>query len=331
MDDAILDPFGNLLADLSSEPVIRNAEIAGDASLLWSALEESGFLDALVCENKGGVGLAPAIVAPLAIKCGEHLVPAPVAETMVARAVLAQFDVEGDFRSPIILWPQTGSGELRSQVNPVYCRDAMALTQTGSRLALVRVCAGERDGFNLLPARVDPDQQALATFEADDIDLMAWAGAIHAAYMAGAMNGILAMSIEHVNSRAQFGRPLAKFQVIQHNLAIMAELVASANIAAHFGLSAATLAINPWRVAVAKCHINESAGRTCTLAHAAHGAIGISQEHKLQLFTRRVKRWQMSFGSEGYWSQMVAAPWRVPNEGTSIDIIRGQTGEYQNG
>lgn len=331
MDDAILDPFTNLLADLSCEQAIRNAEDSGEVSVLWGALEESGFLDALVAEDEGGVGLTPTMVAALAIKCGEHLVPAPVAETMVARAILAQCGIENQFQGPIMLWPQSAEGVLRSQISPIFCQGSMALTQTGNQLGLVKLYAGERDGFNLLPARIDPDQAALATFEAADIDLMVWSGAILAAYMAGAMSGVLAVSIEHVNSRAQFGRPLSKFQAIQHNLAIMAELVASANVAANFGFTAETLVINPWRAAVAKCHVNEPAGRICALAHAAHGAIGISEEHKLQLFTRRLKRWQMSFGSESFWSQQVAAPWLLPAGGTSVDIIRRQTEGYKNG
>lgn len=331
MDDAILGPFADLLADLSSEQAIRNAEPSGDTAVLWTALEQSGFLDALVAEDMGGAGLTPAIVAGLAIKCGEHLVPAPVAETMVARAILAQCGLGEQFPGPIMLWPQSAEGVLRSQVSPIFCQNSMALTQTGSQLALVKLRAGERDGFNLLPARIDHDEAALATFEATDTDLMPWTGAILAAYMAGAMNGVLALSIEHVNNRAQFGRPLSKFQAIQHNLAVMAELVASANVAAIFGFTADTLTINPWRAAVAKCHVNEPAGRTCALAHAVHGAIGVSEEHKLQLFTRRLKRWQMSFGSESFWSRQVAAPWLLPAQGTSVDLIRRQTEEYHNG
>ena len=245
MDDAILGPFASLLADLSSEHAIRNTEKSGDVSVLWGALEETGFLDALVAEDKGGVGLAPAVVSAFAIKCGEHLVPAPVVETMVARAILAQHGLEQRFKGPITLWPSSAEGLLRSQVSPIFCQGSMALSQTGKQFALIELHAGERDGFNLLPAGIDPDQAALVTFEATDIDLMAWAGAILAAYMAGAMNGILALSIEHVNNRAQFGRPLSKFQAIQHNLAIMAELVASANAAAHFGLMTETLGSGP--------------------------------------------------------------------------------------
>ncbi|MCW5647016.1 MAG: hypothetical protein KIT23_07310 [Sphingopyxis sp.] len=40
--------------------------------------------------------------------------------------------------------------------------------------------------------------------------------------MAGAMGQALALSIEHVNTRQQFGRPLGKFQAVQQSLAAMA-------------------------------------------------------------------------------------------------------------
>lgn len=321
MDDALLDPFLKLLAGLSTPAAVRAAERDGDTTALWAALSDSGYLDALVPEDRGGAGLAPGDIAALVLTCGEHLVAAPVAETIVARAILAREGNEDLPDCPLMLWPRSAEGHLRSPVAPVFCSGARALTQTGHRLELIDVLADARDGFALLPASLAP-QPAGPAFDAGNADLLIWAAAIASAYAAGAMRRVLALSIDHVNNRAQFGRPLAKFQAIQHHLAVMAEQVAVACTAATVALSSNALVLNPWRVAVAKTVVNQATADVCALAHAVHGAIGISEEHDLQLYTRRIKRWQLSFGSQGYWTRRVASPWLDGGEGNSIDRIR---------
>lgn len=325
MDNELLDPFVSLLEDVSPLSAVRHAEINGDVSTIWPVIQDSGFLDALIPEDKGGAGLSPQGIAPLMIACGEHLVPAPVAETIAARAIMAQSGVSPT-EEPVTLWPQTAEGHLFSTVAPAFCSDAMALTQSGDLFRLVALEAGERDAFNFIPAILPSHGSTITEFTIAGPDLMSWMAAINAAYMAGAMNTMLSLSIEHANTRMQFGRPLAKFQVIQHQLAIMSERVAAANAAAQVGFGGIELILNSWRASVAKCLANEAAGETCAIAHAIHGAIGVSEEHGLQLYTRRIRRWQLSFGSESYWAQEAVKPWLTADaeNKTSIDIIRGQ-------
>ncbi len=59
MDDLLLDSFVRLLADTSTPAAVRQAEESGDAADIQRALEESGFLDALLPEEKGGAGQRP--------------------------------------------------------------------------------------------------------------------------------------------------------------------------------------------------------------------------------------------------------------------------------
>ena len=37
--------------------------------------------------------------------------------------------------------------------------------------------------------------------------------------------------------------------------------------------------------------------------HAVHGAIGVTEEFDLQMFTRRLHEWRMQYGGESYWSR----------------------------
>ena len=45
----------------------------------------------------------------------------------------------------------------------------------------------------------------------------------------------------------------------------------------------------------------EAAEKVVAIAHAVHGAIGVTAEYDLQLLTRRLQEWRADFGSQGYW------------------------------
>jgi hypothetical protein len=68
----------------------------------------------------------------------------------------------------------------------------------------------------------------------DPLDALQRMGAaIRAQQMAGALERILDLSLEYARERVQFGRPIARFQAIQHSLASLAGEVAAAGAAAH--------------------------------------------------------------------------------------------------
>lgn len=329
MDNLLLDSFTRLLAEVSDPAAVRRAEDSGDTSLADAALVESGFLDALVPEEQGGAGLPLAELVPLFMAAGEHLLPSPFAETIVARALIARAGAALPAPGSILLWPVTAEGTLRSQAATLAGKSALALVQRGADFSLQPTVLRARadDPFRMAGVTLDPAAAPLLTFSSPGVDLLHWAAAITAVNMAGAMGRILAMSLTHVNERQQFGRALGKFQAIQQQLSVLAEKTVSAQVAARIGLSAIGLELDPWRVAVAKTTANEAAGPCAAIAHAVHGAIGISEEHDLQLFTRRLKRWQISFGSDSYWARQAGQARLAARAGTSVDFIRTRLAE----
>ena len=64
----------------------------------------------------------------------------------------------------------------------------------------------------------------------------------------------------------------------------------------------------------------EELAEVAGIAHAVHGAIGISEEYDLQLLTRRLHEWRMADGSEGYLSQVLGGG-RLGSAGPSVDWI----------
>jgi alkylation response protein AidB-like acyl-CoA dehydrogenase len=101
----------------------------------------------------------------------------------------------------------------------------------------------------------------------------------------------------------------------------MAEQSVSARIAAQIGCAAG---FPPPRSAamVAKQVAGAAAAQVANIAHAVHGAIGISEEFDLQLFTRRLHEWRLADGSESYWAEQLGDLRLSMSELSSLDAIR---------
>lgn len=125
--------------------------------------------------------------------------------------------------------------------------------------------------------------------------------------MAGAMGQALALSIEHVNSRQQFGRPLGKFQAVQQSLAVMACEVAAvdaaaAAMAARLDATAFDTAASTFEIAAAKLRANRAVGVVTGIAHQVHGAMGFTREYDLHRVTIPLMRWRGAHGNDAYWA-----------------------------
>jgi alkylation response protein AidB-like acyl-CoA dehydrogenase len=127
------------------------------------------------------------------------------------------------------------------------------------------------------------------------------------AWMVGGMERVLDMTLRYAGQRAQFGKPVGSFQVIQHRCADMAVDVETSRTLAYqaawaisTGLDAAT------EVAMAKAWVADAYKRVCAAAHQVHGAIGFTKEHDLQLYTRRAKAAEPLFGDAAAHRERVA-------------------------
>ena len=58
------------------------------------------------------------------------------------------------------------------------------------------------------------------------------------------------------------------------------------------------------------------------IAHAVHGAIGVTAEYDLQLYTRRLQEWRGDFGSQAYWhAQLGAALLASPQASSAMFLL----------
>jgi alkylation response protein AidB-like acyl-CoA dehydrogenase len=119
--------------------------------------------------------------------------------------------------------------------------------------------------------------------------------------MLGGAQAVLDMTVEYAKGRTQFGRPIGSFQAVQHHCARMAtDVEGSKNIAyqAVWRLSEGLPAQR--EVALAKAWVGPAYRRVCGTAHQCHGAIGFTKEHDLQLYTRRAKVHELTYGDANH-------------------------------
>lgn len=133
---------------------------------------------------------------------------------------------------------------------------------------------------------------------------------VRAIQVCAALDRIVQLSVEHATSRVQFGRPLSRFQAVQH---LIADLAAESALARAATEAALTTAVSTdwsgpaleFRVAAARSCAGHAAEVVVRNAHQVHGAIGTTQEHRLHEFTRAALAWRSEFGSVRYWDQRV--------------------------
>lgn len=315
MSDALLDPFARMLEAACPPETVRAIEAGADPAPVWAAFAQSGFADALVDEEAGGAGLGLDAAMPLVMALGARAVPLPLAETMVARALLAR----GGIAPPdgMIVLAATAA----QPVSGARVADH-ALFDDGERLVLCPLAALDPQPTGVhgsLAARLRAPAQG-PVLPRPAAGLRAVAAVVRAGLIAGAAVRLVQMAVAHAAARVQFGKPVGRQQALQQMMAVMAQDMVACRIAASLG---ATRGIDVPQALAASAKITASvaAARLAASAHAVHGAIGIAYAHDLNLLTRRLHEWRLADGSESYWQRVLGRDVLADTRG-SVDWLR---------
>ena len=333
MDSLFSDALGQLLTDQCTPDVVRRLEHHADPDhALWSELQASGFGDACVPEALGGAGLHLAQVYPLLELCGAHAMPFPLAETMLGRGWLAAANLPVPPGAISMTSARKTDHGLQTSGVRGACLAQAALVACDQEVRLLPLSSAQKtpDVFALDAclqwARQDWEQAPVVP---GITDLRNSQAAIYAALTAGALLHVFKRTLQFANERQQFGKPIGKFQAIQHQLSVMSEHVFAARMAAQLVFTGEGLTFDALRAAVAKARTSEAALEVAGLSHSIHGAIGFTAEYYLQLYTRRLHLWRQTAGSESYWHDQVGAA-ALAQDGLSLDVIR-QASDLVNG
>jgi alkylation response protein AidB-like acyl-CoA dehydrogenase len=108
----------------------------------------------------------------------------------------------------------------------------------------------------------------------------------------GALDAALQLTLEHLKTRRQFGRALGSFQAIQHRLAMDATAVQACRWLAIRAAGSGS----PADAAIAAGYAQTAAKTVIYDLHQFSGAMGLTLEYPLHLFTYRAKLLQSELG-----------------------------------
>ena len=338
-DNIIINTTARIFSELGDPQTLNNASDDTWRQPLWTALEDSGLSRAWVPEDQGGAGAEITDGFDILVTAGLYAVAVPLAETLLAGWLLAKASIimpdgplsvaMGNEDNPLRINTDGSLSGTSKAVPFAGSVDHFAvLTDKGIALAKAADCTIET-GVNMADDAmsnvtfdgVKPSTVAIAPDGFGIKDLMLMGAAIRSAQMAGGLQAILDLAVDYAKERVAFGRPITKFQAVQHNLARLggetAAAVAAAGSAADAIANAEGANVKYFdqavflEVAAAKIRTGEAVGDGTAIAHQTFGAIGFTSEHVLQRFTRRLWAWRDDYGSESEWAvrlgKMIAA------------------------
>ncbi|KIU15883.1 acyl-CoA dehydrogenase family protein [Mycolicibacterium llatzerense] len=287
---------------------------------LWRRLEDTA-LERLT--TTADVDAGPAEVATLLYGLARHAAAVPIAETDLLAAWLGrQSGLELPRRGPMTVAIADATTTRNHQITGTATDVPWAATSTIvvlARIADIHYTGllsepDIRGGHNLAGEPRDtvrftmPTDHLRAVGEQVHAELCrrgAWARCMQ---MMGALDASAALTLAHTRERKQFGRALSDFQSVQHALAAMAGQIERGRAVATLAVAAASdfgfaSQQTDFAVTVAKTVLGRAAADVITIAHQLHGAIGITAEHPLWLFTTRLRSWSDDYGTAVHHAQ----------------------------
>lgn len=306
----IAEALERMLGEAPLEAIDAASGQGEQAADLWGRLAENGYPLLCASEDLGGFGASLADAASVASIAGRRALCLPLSDTVLAVGLLSAAGLEAPALRLGIADPLDGAAPLphAMQVDAIVSLVDASLRVERLDPDSLTAIRGAEDGAGVPSCG---PREVIAEGRAPDwlspLAFRGLAGFMRAAAMAGAMQSVLELTLSFTQEREQFGRPLAKFQAIQHHLADIACETAAA--AAAVELAADALRADPElsqstleALAIAKIRCGDAAGRVGAASHQAHGAMGFTREYALGKYTRRLWQWQDEFGASAAWA-----------------------------
>lgn len=301
---------------------------------LWSLLDSLGLTRLTSSEDRGGSGGTWHDAAALLESAAAHRLQLPLAE----HDLLAGWALEAAGLPPLGGLTTLGlvgrDGRAR-QVPWASAADHVVLIVVDGAPPRLEVFAAAElriePGHNLAGEARDTvhatgRSAVTATISQDTVDALHHRAAlVRAVQASGAMGAAIGLTVTHVRDRVQFGRPLAKFQAVQHRLA---EAAAEAALARSATWAAVDEAVEtdfrgsglPVSVAVARSCVGHAGSAVVRAVHQLHGAIGTTREHPLHQLTVPILAWTNENGTVGEFDALLTRT--VVTAGTEVwDLV----------
>lgn len=290
---------------------------------LWATVEEIGLNDVGVLDGADGETTLADAVALVKV-AARHAAPVPLAESILAARAIAAVSLpqpKGPLASAaagadLTIRSVGTSWRVEGLVRGVaWARVASHLVviepDGGHMFILPRTAYSVREGSNiageprdevLVSALLNSESVAVLPTDFRFDDWWRLGALLRSAQIVGAVDALLEYTIRYADARHQFGRPIRAFQVVQQELARLAGLAVSMGMAVDAAAAAAGQHKRSIASAVAKTQTSATCGEAVRIAHQIHGAIGMTREYPLHLWSRRIWAWRDEFGNERYWA-----------------------------
>jgi alkylation response protein AidB-like acyl-CoA dehydrogenase len=321
-----------IFQERATTAVIRHIEGGGSSAELWSDITASGYMDVLLPENDGGADLTLSEAFPLFMLAGKYALPIPFVQTVMARGWLHAHGQAVPQGAIAIAGPEAHCSDTGGLQAPGVAYGAVAdwvLGEFDDAWMMLPCDAavkekGESRGSQMVDLCWTSIPKTAMVMEKPEVVTCApaqLAAAALAPLLAGAARQVLDMTLTHTAQRKQFGRAIMQFQSVQAQLSVMAERVWAMRMAAQLVCNAANNVPSGRLAAIAKARCSEAAVTVADSAHALHGAIGITEEYDLQLYTRRLREWRRASGTETWWACYLGQDVISETRGTALDYI----------
>lgn len=244
----------------------------------------------------------------------------------------AFFGADGGFRAQDVTLVASGSSQdvhLKGTVSHVrFAADAdylLLAAQENSGLSLF-LARADAPGISVTPqpniartalSRLDLDLAGKALVRlgkagaaGETFDrIMGNAAVLVSAEVAGAGESILGMSVDYARNRVQFGVPIGKYQAVQY---LCTDILHHYRHTSLLALHAASREDEPdflLRASMAKAQACLAAPAMTFAAHEVHAGIAFIEDYDLQLYTRRAKLWENSYGDRRAHLDAIAGLW----------------------
>lgn len=317
VDQDLIDTVISLFAAKSGHEVVVKAEEEGLLPDLWNAVAELGLPLVGIDESAGGSGGTLLDILAILHAAGQHAVPLPLSETHLAAYLLSEAGQQVP-TGPLTVVPGTPKDTLTLAGGTVSGRAYDVPWARGAEWIVALVDAA--DGAVSLVA-IDPSAcqitpgTDLAGQPRDVIEVTGLAvdavpspvdrdglllrGAlVTAAKMAGALEATAALTRGYTEERVQFGRPISRFQAVQQHVVTLFQMATMASLNVSRAGRTAMDGPASFEICALKQVVDKNASVAVRAAHQAHGAIGMTQEYRLQQLTRRLNTWRSEFGDE---------------------------------
>lgn len=330
MKDMLVEVVEKILKNKVEKETVDLLEDGKWATDVWQLLLDNELTNAAVSEEAGGAGGDVEDLFALYTVLGRYAAPVPFIEHTLANYLLTF--VQGQVSEPLTTYSVhqqaqlTGNTVTATLQHVPWARYAERLVLVASQneqqqLVVVdladadiqagtNVAAEPRDRVTLTNA---PVVQAIALSDAQYKALTQLVTAAALSKASGAIDKAFELTVRFSKEREQFGRPIHRFQLVQQHLAMMAGEQALMTTAVANVLASLQNEQQSHAIAYARVRLDDAIKVIATSAHQVHAAIGMTHEHSLHHYTRRLWAWRDEDFTMRYWKQSLVADMLASN------------------